>query len=198
MAVRAKTEDEKLERRKLEVTDKRLSPATRAAMTEDLQAALGTDSVEVPAGRPHVEAGERAKDAGPKLAITGNRLLILTLFGGGLLALGIALGAHAGWWFLPVVYLGVIAVGLGIINTVLNLTTIRDHPSATTAAAMEADGILNPDEYYSDLIREYEAPSDESSEDRTVHSGEQPAKAGAEQEKAMTPTGTPSKAVGPQ
>jgi hypothetical protein len=186
------------ELRTVEVTDSRLSPETRAMLTEEAREVVGHDRVEVPASRAHPAEGERPLQAGSLLNLTGNRLMIKTIASMFVMVGVVALLSGSGWWFLPIAILALVALLLSIARLVLQMTSIREHASPLATAAMEADGIANPDEFFSAVVEEFtEATDDEISEHRTVSVQEDASRAGAEQRATGTQTSGRSKAVGP-
>lgn len=186
-----------IEVRQVKVTDPDLSAETNELLTQETQEVLQQSSVRVPTDRPHPAEGERSLKAGPPLNVTGARLMF-TVIGSMLVIVAlIAVLSGAGWWFLPIVFLGLV-VALGwLLRIVLQMTSTREHASPATTAAMEADGVTNPDEFFSAIVDEFtEATDEEISEGRTVSSQENASLAGAEQRKSATQTSGRSDAVG--
>jgi hypothetical protein len=110
----------------------------------------------------------------------------------------VGLFAGGSWWLAPVALLAVIFALGWIIRVVLQTTAIREHAAPTTTAALQAEGVANPDQFLTDIVDEFIATDRTGSgEDRTASTQEDPAQAAAEQKDAMTPTSGRSKAVGP-
>jgi hypothetical protein len=194
-----------LEERDVRAADPALSPATNARVTEELREALGTDHVSVPADRPHPSRGEQPPKGNALAYLTQNRLriisgLFIALTFGGIIAL-----VTDTWWLLPLAA-GIHALGtMTVVAVVLGLTTVTEHPSAELAAAMSAEGVSSPDDRFSRMVAEFR-PGDPgegatgvlspATDERTVSASADPARAGAEQGSAMTPTAEPSASGG--
>jgi hypothetical protein len=73
----------------------------------------------------------------------------------------------------------------------------QERPSATTVAALEEDGVGNPERHFSELVEEFTPDPSGEGEHRTTAVENDPANAGAEQENAITPSDGPSEARGP-
>jgi hypothetical protein len=144
------------EMRDVVMADPQLSAHTNRVMTEDLQLAVGAKTVSVPVDRTRIDRGQ----TGPQLTShatggTDSRLILIILasmFIG--VAAIIAVGAGHGW-IVPLAFVLVTGLALLVVRTVLVMTSVREHPSATTAAAMQADGIRSPDEFFSAAIAEF-------------------------------------------
>jgi hypothetical protein len=136
--------------------------------------------------------------AGPPLNVTGARLMFTVIGSMALVVALVAVLSGAGWWFLPIALFALVGLLGWLVRVVLQMTSIREHASPATTAAMEADGVTNPDEFFSAIVEEFtEATDDETSEDRTVSSQQDPSRAGAEQQKSATQASGRSDAVGP-
>jgi hypothetical protein len=185
--------------RKVRMADPGLSEQTNRAITRDLQVAVGATSVDVPVDRLRVDRGAEAPlPSGHLRGGTDSRLLIIVI---GSMFIGVAaivaVGAGHGW-IVAVAFVLVAGLALFVVRTVLAMTRVREHPSATTAAAMQADGIRSPDEFFSAAVAEFtDTREDDLGGHRDTPVHDDPAQAAAEQETAMTPSSGPSEAVGP-
>ncbi len=193
-----KQESDQQETRKVVMADPDLSDNTNQLMTHDLQNAVGATTVRVPIDRPHIDQGELPVRSGHLLDFTGNRLLIIiitSMFA----AIGAIVAVSTGkWWILPLAFFLLVGLALLIITTVLKMTGIREHPAPTTAAAMQADGVESPDEFFSAAVEEFtEVRDPDIAGSRETTAQDDVAASAAEQTSAMTPTSQPSKAVGP-
>jgi hypothetical protein len=202
--------EQRTEQRAVRAADPRFSTSTNAQLTEELRAVIGATEVEVPVERPHASEGEQAARR-DRSAMTVNRLT---------LAMGVAIAITIGtilvlttgsWWFLPLAA-GVHAVGTFAVTMIsVRLTTTSEHPSPHVAAAMSAEGVVSPDEYFTRMVDEFRPQPNAGAalaspdsghrlheavaphfNERTVASHQEPALAGAEQASAMTPTAQPS------
>lgn len=106
-----------------------LSPEANRLLTEELREAIGSDTVQVPAGTPR--RGTDRPQAGSPLAATlaSNRpLLIITLVAA--VAVGAAVSLATGNWWAVVAMVAVHAVGTLVVATAaLQLTTQTEHAS---------------------------------------------------------------------
>jgi hypothetical protein len=75
------------------------------------------------------------------------------------------------------------------------MTTERPAPSLV--AAMEEEGVINPERHFTRLVDEFRETDTDDGEDRSTAVNDDPAAVAAEQGSAMTPTSGPSRAVGP-
>jgi hypothetical protein len=91
-----------------------------------------------------------------------------------------------------VVVLGVVTAG--VVATVLRMTSNPERPSAVTVAALEEDGVGDPERHFSELVAEFMADRAVEGEHRTTAVEDDPAGAGAEHAHAMTPSGGSSRA----
>lgn len=187
------------ETRDVVVNEPDLSAATNRRLTEEVQAAVGEERVEVPADRPHPSAGEavpRPRRLAPWAPSGYMIMMIITsgIVGGAILAL-----ITNEWWVLPLVF-AVLAVMTAIVVAVtMGMTTNTERPSPSTVAAMEEEGIADPERHFTELVEEY-APDHgaEGHNERTSSAEAEPGKAAAEQRAAGTPASGPTRPVGPR
>jgi hypothetical protein len=202
-AAEAEAEPE-LEEREVVSADPELSPETNERLTAELREVVGRDRVRVPADRPRVSAGEPGPQSGPLSFISIHRLNLIRT-GAIALTVGAIIALASGqWWVLPLAA-GLHAVGtMAVMLTSLRLASVTEHPAPEVAAAMSEDGISGPDERFSAMVGEFSEPQPGGAgevispghNERTVHAGDEPAAAAAEQSSAMTPTSHPSRAAG--
>lgn len=193
-----------VEQRKVKADDPNLSADLNARLTAELREVIGADSVEVPRDRPHFSEGGGRQGSGFVGYVTMHRLqlvrataIVLTF------ALILALATNL-WWLLPVAA-GVHALGtMTVVLTTVRMLTISEHPSPELAAALSEAGIRSPEEFFSSMADEFRpVPSGSTGDvispganERTADATVDPARAGAEQSSAMTPTSQPSEPVG--
>jgi hypothetical protein len=101
------------------------------------------------------------------------------------------------WWILPVAFVVLGVVTAAVVATVLRMTSNQERPSATTVAALEEEGVGDPERHFSELVKEFTPEPSDDDEHRTTAVEDDPAAAGAEQEDAIPPSGGPSEATGP-
>jgi hypothetical protein len=198
------SDDADVEAREVKADDPNLSADLNARLTAELREVIGADSVVVPRDRAHFSEGEGRDGHGILGYITMHRLqlvratAIVLTFG-----LIVALATNM-WWLLPVAA-GVHALGtMTIVLTTTRLLTISEHPSPELAAALSEAGIRSTEEFFSGMADEFRpAPTRSTgdvlspgSNERTADATMDPARAGAEQSSAMTPTAQPSQPAG--
>jgi hypothetical protein len=122
----------------------------------------------------------------------------MAMIGGSSLVIAAILALVIGqWWILPVVFVVLGLVTAGVVATVLTMLSNRERPSATTVAALEEDGVGDPERHFSELVKEFTPEPEGDGEHRTAAVEDDPATASAEQEDAITPSSGPSRAMGP-
>jgi hypothetical protein len=85
-----------------------------------------------------------------------------------------------------------------VVAMIIKMTSNPERPAPTTVAAMEAEGVDDPEQLFSDVVAEFTPDSDAGGETgRTTDAVDDPAQAAAEQRDATTPSGGPSRSVGP-
>ncbi|HMJ02881.1 MAG TPA: hypothetical protein VK506_08060 [Conexibacter sp.] len=189
-------DEERTERREVRAQDPSLTPEANRALTDELRAAVGSDAVDLPAGRPRAERDRHGGHSGFTVGLRANRLAIgITLLGA--LVVGAILSLVTGsWWFL-LLALGVHALAtIAVLGLVLGMTRQTEHLSPGAAARLEDEGVSDPDAVFNDLVDQY-APRGAEGGARTTPAHEDPAQAQAEQRSAVTPSEGPSRPVGP-
>jgi hypothetical protein len=196
--------DDAEEEREVRAEDPSLSPETNERVTAELREVVRADRVRVPKDRPRATRGEHPEQHGMAAYLSMHRFQIvrntaIALTFGAIVAL-----ATGTWWLLPLAA-GVHAVGtMTVALTTIRMTTISESPSAELGAALSAEGISNPDEYFSRMVEEFRTqPERGASEvlspgfnERTVDAETNTPEADAEQSSAMTPTAQPSESGG--
>jgi hypothetical protein len=191
--------DRRLEAREVDVTEPELSPAMNRRLTEEVREVIGSDHVEVPVDRARPSHGDPAPRTHRALAPWLPDNLIIVVMGPGAIvtAAVIALLTNS-WWVLPAVVSVLGAMTFVVVAIVLRMTTKTERPSPSIVAALEEEGIRNPEQLFSDVVTEFTQDRGALGENRRTTSAEDhPVKAAAEQESAITPTSGPSHAVGP-
>jgi hypothetical protein len=185
--------------REVRVAEPQLSDQTNDHLTDEVRDVVGTDRVVVPPGRPRVSRGERAQASGGRLAAALPNNFIIVMVGASFVVIAAIIALLIGdWWVLPsaVVVLG--AVTAAIVATVFRMTNVRERPSPSMVAALEEEGVRDPERHFSELVAEYtENTGGKEQHLRTAAVEDDAPKAAAEQESAITPSGGPTEPSGP-
>jgi hypothetical protein len=191
-----------LERRAVQVHEPGLSESTNAQLTDEVRDVIGADVVEIPSDRPHASAGEHVEHRRslplpfplPNNFVVAQGGLALVVIGA---IAALAVVTHV-WWTLVLAFLVLAAMTYVVVAMIIKMTSNPERPSPTTVAAMEEEGVDDPEQLFSDVVAEFTPESDADGETgRTTDAADDPAKAAAEQRDATTPSGGPSRAVGP-
>jgi hypothetical protein len=188
-----------LERREVKVDEPELSPRTNERLTAEVREVVGDDQVTVPADRPRPSRGESTAAPGRRLTaeLKPNRFIMAMIGGSFLVIAAIVALAIGQWWILVGAFLVLVVVLAAMVATVLRMTSSQERPSATTVAALEEDGVGDPERHFSELVKEFTPEPTGDDEHRRTAVEDEPVSASAEQENAITPSGGPSEAVGP-
>jgi hypothetical protein len=185
--------------------DPSLSPEANRLLTEELRQAVGRDTVEVPVGTPR-RTTERHGRRSPVVATlaTHRQLIVVTLLAA--LVIGAIVAFVTGAWWAVVVALGLHALGTMLTATAaVQLTTEVEHVAPETAARLEEEGVVDPDRLLTDLVEDFAGAEhahgtpeviSSANNTRSVHAGDDPARATVEQRTAMTPQSEPGPAAG--
>lgn len=198
--LRTRSPRPRLEDREVRAADPQLSPETNARLTQELREVIGADHVQVPVDRAHGSRGELSPQHDLSAFLSLNRLTITFVLGVAMVVGGVISLTTGSWWFLA---LAMGLHGLGTMSVYLisfRITAITEHPSPSVAAAMAEEGVRSPDARFSQMVDEFRAEPEPTVGDilsagyneRTVAAIEAPARAGAEQGSAWTPTAMPS------
>lgn len=194
------------ERRFVRSEDPSLSPEANRLLTEELQAVVGTDEVDVAPETAHREREQHATGTPERAALVNTRLVLAVTFFV-MLSVGVvwSLATHS-WWAL-VAALGIHAIGtLAVAGAALQIATEVEHVSPDVAARLEDEGVSDPDRVLTDLVEEYAGARGAHGVAEVVSSGhneratsvdDDRARATVEQESALSPTGAPSTAAQP-
>jgi hypothetical protein len=175
------------ERRFVRSDDPSLSAEANAALTEELQQAVGAEHVSMPADAPDPATAERSGDSAAKATVVSMRpLFIVTLLAA--LTVGAVIALSTGSWWALVVAVGVHALGTMVVAAgAIQLTTQTEHASPQTTARLEEEGVADPDRVLSDLVEEYTGEADSSPAGGVISAGDTGSQAPAAQRRAMTP-----------
>jgi hypothetical protein len=175
------------ERRFVRSDDPNLSAEANAALTEELQDAIGAEQVTLPADAPDPATAERSGDSTATATVASLRpLFIVTLLAA--LTVGAVIALSTGSWWALVVAVGVHALGTMVVASgAIQLTTQIEHASPQTTARLEEEGVADPDRVLSDLVEEYTGQAESSPAAGVISAGDTGSRAPAAQRRAMTP-----------
>lgn len=175
--------------------DPNLSAEANAALTEELQQAVGAQSVSMPADAPDPATAERAGDSASKAtAVSLRPVFIVTLLVA--LTVGAVITLTTGSWWALVGALAVHALGTMVVSSgAIQLTTQTEHASPETTTRLEQEGVADPDRVLSDLVEEYTGQAESSPAGGVISTGDSGSQAPAAQRRAMTP-GVPASGEG--
>ena len=199
MGQRNQRGDDGLERREVKVDEPELSPRTNERLTAEVRDVVGDDRVTVPANRPRPSRGGSSAEPGRRLTaeLKPNRFIVAMIGGSFLVIAAIVALAIGQWWILVGAFLVLVVVLGAMVATILRMTSNQERPSATTVAALEEDGVGDPERHFSELVKEFTPERGGDDDHRRIAVEDGAASASAEQENAITPSGGPSEAVGP-
>ena len=199
MGQQSRSGDDRFERWEVRVDQPELSPQTNERLTAEVREVVGDDHVTVSTDRSRPSRGEASLQPGHRLTaeLKPNRFILAMIGASYLVIAAIVALLIDQWWILTGAFLVLAVVTAGIVATTLSMMSNRERPSATTVAALEQDGVGDPERHFSELVAEFAPDRSGEGEHRTTAVEENPASAGAEQEGAITPSGGPSEATGP-
>jgi hypothetical protein len=152
--------------RSVEVTETGLSPVTERELTDDIREVVGRDVARVPVDREHPSHSEQTRSSILVAIWSTNKFLLKDLGAVALVVaavIGIAI-THS-WWMLALAFVVLAACTLWIARLVFRLVAIPERPHPTTLAALEEDGVRDPEEYFSHLVAEFEPSPDDRRDD---------------------------------
>lgn len=187
-----------LEEREVRTADPGLSDDANARLTEDVRDVVGKDRVRVPADRPQPSRGERPRQS-TAISMLREHRLVMGQGAAAVVVIAAILALTVGsWWILGVAFAVLLAALAVVVLLTFSMTNVNERPSPTTAAALEEEGIQDPERHFSNVVAEFtEDEGARGRNERTVAVEDEPTRAAAEQRTATTPTGGPSHGVGP-
>jgi hypothetical protein len=180
-----------LEERAVEVNLPTLSADANHRLTTELREVIGADTVRVPADRARPSQGERPK-AGPMEKMTS--WIVVSI---GMVAVGVCVGliiltALGGHWILTALTFVVLLVALFVVtSSIIALASVTEYPDPGLVALLAEQGISDPEVRFSEIVKEF-IPEVEEGEERPTDVLDDPARAIAEQQGALTGTGHPT------
>src|SRR3954468_24711883 len=175
------------ERRFVRSEDPKLSAEANAALTDELQQAIGAEHVSMPADAPDPGSAERGGDSVATATAASMRpLFFVTLLAA--LTVGAVIALSTGSWWALVAAVAVHAVGTMVVASgAIQLSTQIEHASPQTTARLEEEGVADPDRVLSDLVEEYAGEPETSPAAGVVSAGDTGSQSPAAQRRAVTP-----------
>jgi hypothetical protein len=200
------TEQRKFVREDVRVDDPDLSPDANRLLTAEVQEALGTDQVEIPADdAPDIHRLPDGELRSLRSMLGTNRLIVAVAFVP-LLVIGVIISLSTDSWWAVVAACAVHAVGTLIVaSIVLRLTTAVERVEPATAARLQEEGVGDPDQALSDLVERFGPGQERDGAAEVVASGRNRgdarpdgdrASAQAQQRTALTPSAEPTQPSG--
>lgn len=152
--------DQGLEERQVQVADENFSPETNRRVTEDVREVIGRDSVKVPADRPRPSRGEHPQSTSVVSVVAEHRFFLGHGVAASVVVLAILALLLRSWWILAGVVVVLLVALVAVVVLTINLASADDRPSPTTAAALEEEGVPDPEAYFSDVVHEFSEPED--------------------------------------
>ena len=184
--------------------DPSISPEAERLLTAELREATGRPDAELPADAPR--RLREGPDHSPFVAnLVSNRQLILVGFLAAVVVGGI-IALTTGWYVAVLLAVALHALAtLAVTAGVIQLTTEVEHVAPETAAALEEEGVADPDRVLTQLVEDV-ADEDQAggvpevvgsgNNERTVRAGDDPVRSTLEQRTAMTPQSSPGPSAG--
>jgi hypothetical protein len=180
-----------LEERKVEVNLPDLTPEINQRLTQALRDAIGAETVEVPANRPRPSQGERPRGGLLKRMTTVKAMTIglCAVAAGIALIILTALGGH---WILTALAFVVLLVALTLVTgSIIALSSVPEYPDPNLVALLSEHGVSDPEVRFSEIVMEF-TPETGDHEERPTDVQDDPARAIAEQQGALTATSGPT------
>jgi hypothetical protein len=180
-----------LEERAVEVNLPTLNADANHRLTVALRDVIGADKVSVPADRPRPSQGDR-----PHTSLF-QRMTTLKAIGLGLVAVTVGVGfviftALSHDWVLTGVAFVVLLGSLVVVTTaIIELASVEEYPDPGIVALLAEQGISDPEIRFSEIVMEF-TPEVGDHEERHTSVNDDPARALAEQQGALTATSGPT------
>lgn len=179
-----------------------LSESTNAMITTDLREVIGSSEVDVPTDRRRPSVGDDVPHhRALPLPVPLPNNFVIGQVGAVFVVVGaiwaLTVGVHR-WWALALAVLILVAMLYFVVAMIMHMVSNPERPSETTVAAMEQEGISDPETLFSDIVFEF-TPEDDGGVggDRHASVEDSPLQADAEQRDSTTATGGKSQSVGP-
>jgi hypothetical protein len=180
-----------LEGRTVEVNLPEMSSEVNGRLTAELREIIGSESVRVPADRPHPSQGERPK-GGPLQRMTTLKVAALGMVAvAGCIALVIVTALGGQWILTALAFVVLLLALLAVTASIIALSSIPEYPDPNLIALLSEQGISDPEVRFSEIVMEF-TPETGDDEERPTDVLDDPARATAEQQEALTATSGPT------
>jgi hypothetical protein len=180
-----------LEERKVQVNLPEMPPEINERLTESLREIIGADTVEVPANRPRPSQGERPR-GGLLKRMTTAKAAVIGFTGVAVAIALVVVTALGGQWILTALAFVVLLLSLGVVTmSIIALSSVPEYPDPNLVALLGEHGVHDPEIRFSEIVMEF-TPETGDHEERFTNVRDDPARAIAEQQGALTATSGPS------
>jgi hypothetical protein len=189
--------------RRVVVDEPGISDETNRAITENVRAAVGGDTVRVPQGRPRSRTPRRRSRL--IATVTANRLILIITFLTFLVVGAIVSLTVGSWWFLLLAVAVHAAATVLMAGGILQATSDVERPDPGTLERMEAEGVPDPEGTFNDIVEEFGGAQaargtaeivSPGHNERTTGAQDDPGRSAAEQRTALTPGSAPESSAG--
>jgi hypothetical protein len=156
--------DTRRERREVRSADPSLSREANQILTEELREVIGSDAVDVPVDRAHIESDEHGGK--PRLLVTvlDNRVMFGSFFFIAIVV-GLVIAVSTGSYWFVALAIAIDMIGTFIVaGVIIGLTGEPEHVSPSAAARLEDEGVEDPDRLFSSLVAEFSPEDPEARE----------------------------------
>lgn len=183
---------DQLEERRVEVDLPTLSADANQRLTEALRDIIGTDTVRVPADRPHPSHGERPR-GNPLARMTTLKAISLGFLSVAVcVALVIATALSSEWVLTALAFVALLATLVLVTASIIALSSVPEYPDSGLVALLAEEGIADPEVRFSEIVMEF-TPETGDDEERPTDVLDDPARATAEQQEALTASSGPTR-----
>jgi hypothetical protein len=183
---------DELEERTVEVDLPTLSADANRRLTEALRDTIGADTVRVPADRPHPSHGERPR-GNPLERMTTLKAISLGLVSVTVCVALIIVTALGSEWILTALAFVALLITLVLVTaSIIALSSVPEYPDPGLVALLAEQGIPDPEVRFSEIVMEF-TPETGDDEERHTDVMDDPARAIAEQQSALTASSGPTR-----
>jgi hypothetical protein len=179
------------EERTVEVDLPTLSADANHRLTEALRDTIGADTVRVPADRPHPSRGERPHRNPLERMTTVKAISVGLLSVAVCVGLIIATALSSDWLLTALAFVALLITLCLVTVSIIALSSVPEYPDSGLVALLAEEGISDPEVRFSEIVMEF-TPEVGDHEERHTDVQDDPARAIAEQQGALTATGGPS------
>ncbi len=193
------------ERVPVEVHDPALTERANEVLSDEVRQALGRDEVELPAEQARSAGREHPEEHGLLDALWERRIVVGISLGVAIVVAAILALTTGSWWLLPAVFIVFLLATFVVTSAIIRMTTLVESPSSEAAAALQEEGVRDPERELNDQVRSFtgapgpdaEAVVEPGENERQTQPERAPGESAAEQETAITPSSGASKPAGP-